>query len=359
MSDFNLPVAQSFDCIPEPILYLENGLVQYRNPAAARLSWLPPVGEPFSELPEEETDAALSLTAGGQTWTVLLWACGAGRLLRLTPAEERPTLPNERIPFLLQQLRGPLAGMMSSEELIQTALTSDQRREQESVLARYSRSQLRVLRMLRLLELAAFPEGKLPIDFMPQVMDLVGLCRWCLHELEGLVRMAGCEITLKVPRRTVYVKCDDEMFLYLVCQLVSNALRATGAGGQIVLRLEVRRQRAYFSVEDNGPGLTREKLSLLFDPAQGGDGLRNVGEGLSLGIPVCRKIAGYHDGSIVISNLPERGVRATFSLPLYHPGPTVMCESPRRIDTTNGFGIALRELSDVLPEECFHPAEME
>ncbi|MCD7734760.1 MAG: sensor histidine kinase [Clostridiales bacterium] len=359
MSDFNLPVTQTLDCMPEPILYLEDGLVQYRNPAAARLAWLPSVGSPLPELLETEADAALSLTAGGRRWTAVSWACGAGWLLRLSPGEEQSVLPNDRIPFLLQKLRGPLAGMMSSEELVRMALTPDQKREQGDVLARYSKSQLRVLRMLRLLELAALPDGELPFDFTPQVMDLVGLCRWCLHELEGLVRMAGCEIVLKAPRRTVYARCDDQMFLYLVCQLVSNALRATGAGGQIVLRLEVRRQRAYLSVEDNGPGLTREKLSLLFDPTRGGDALRDVGEGLSLGIPVCQKIAGYHDGSLVVSNLPERGVRVTFSLPLYHPGPTVACESPRQIDTTNGFGIALRELSDVLPEECFHPEEME
>ncbi|MCD8385214.1 MAG: sensor histidine kinase [Clostridiales bacterium] len=359
MSNFNLPVAQSFDCIPDPILYLENGLVQYRNPAAARLGWLPLVGEPLPEPLEAETDAALSLTAEGRPWTALSWACGAGRLLRLSPVEEPTVLPNHRIPFLLRQLRGPLAGMMSAEELLRTAMTPDQRREQEKALNRYSKSQLRTLRMLRLLELAALPEGEAPVDFMPQVMDLTGLCRWCLHEVEGLVRMAGCEISLKIPRRTVYAKCDDQLFLYLVCQLVSNALRATGRGGQILLRLELRRQWAYLSVEDDGPGLTREKLSLLFDPAKGGDTLKDAGEGLSLGISVCRKIAGYHGGSMMVSSLPERGVRATFSLPLHQPGSAIECETPRQIDTTNGFGIALRELSDVLPEECFRPEEME
>ncbi|MCC8129238.1 MAG: sensor histidine kinase [Clostridiales bacterium] len=359
MSDFNLPVAQSFDCMPEPILYVEGGLVQYRNPAAARLAWLPPVGEPLPELLEGETDATRSLTAEGKPWTAVSWTCGEGQLLRLSPVEEQPILPNDRIPFLLQRLRGPLAGMMSSGELIRTVLTADQKQKEEGVLARYSKSQLRVLRMLRLLELAALPEGELPYDYTPQVMDLVGLCRWCFHEMEGLVNMAGREITLKVPRRTVYVKCDDQMILYLVCQLVSNALRATEKGGKIVLRLELRRQRAYLSVEDDGPGLPQEKLACLFDPSRGGDGLRDIGEGLSLGIPVCRKIVGYHDGSILLRNLPERGVRATVSLPLYQPRPATVCETPRQIDTTNGFGVALRELSDVLPEECFHPEGMD
>ncbi|MCD8382085.1 MAG: sensor histidine kinase [Clostridiales bacterium] len=359
MSDLNLPVAQSFDCIPEPILYLVGGLVQYRNPAAARLSWLPPVGEPLPEMLETDADAALSLTAEGRPWTALSWACGAGQLLRLTPVEEQAVLPNDRIQHLLQQLRGPLSGMMSSEELLQLAMTPDQKREQQEVLARYSKSQLRILRMLRLLELAALPEKEPPFDFTPQAMDLTGLCRWCLYELEELVRMSGCEIALKAPRRTVYAKCDDQMFLYLVCQLVSNALRATGNGGHILLRLEIRRRWAYLSVEDDGPGLAREKLPLLFDPSRGGDALRDAGEGLNLGISVCRKIAGYHGGSLVVSNLPERGVRATFSLPLYQPGPTVECEAPRQIDSTNGFGIALRELSDVLPEECFRPELLE
>ncbi|MCD7760927.1 MAG: sensor histidine kinase, partial [Clostridiales bacterium] len=294
MSDFNLPVAQSFDCMPEPILYVEGGLVQYRNPAAARLVWLPPVGEPLPEPLEGETDDARSLTVEGRPWTVLSWASGAGRLLRLSPVEERPILPNDRIPFLLQQLRGPLAGMMSSEELIRMILTAEQKREEGAALARYSKSQLRALRMLRLLELAALPDETPPFDFTPQVMDLVGLCRWCLHELEGLVSMAGREITLKVPRRTVYAKCDDQMFLYLVCQLVSNALRATERGGRIVLRLELRRQRAYLSVEDDGPGLTREKLACLFDPARGGYGILYIGEGLNMGIPVYRKSPGYN-----------------------------------------------------------------
>ncbi len=359
MSDLNLPVEQSFDCIPEPILYLEDGLVQYRNPAAARLAWLPPVGQSLPELLETTSDAALSLTVQGKAWTALSWTCGAGRLLRLSPVEETPILPNDRISFLLRLLRGPLSGMMSSEELLQLALTPDQKRKQEGALAQYNKSQLRVLRMLRLLELASLPEQETPFDFDPQVVDLVGLCRWCLRELEELVRMAGCTLSLQVPPRTVYAKCDDQMFLYLVCQLVSNALRATGKGGHIVLRLEVRRQWAYLSVEDDGPGLTREKLSLLFDPTQGGDSLQDVGGGLNLGIPVCRKIAGYPGGSLILSNLPERGVRATFSLPLCLPGPSVICETPRPIDSSNGFSVPLRELSDVLPASSFRPEDLE
>ena len=47
-----------------------------------------------------------------------------------------------------------------------------------------------------------------------------------------------------------------------------------------------------------------------------------------------------------------------FSVPLCRPSSAPQINSPRRINSTNGVPLVLRELSDVLPERCFSPKDL-
>lgn len=360
MSELSLPIGVIFDRFPDPVVLLEGGRVCYANPAArAQLPGLVvdgPVPEPFQELPESG-GGLIHWQERGWLVSVELWA--GHTLVRLSSPQTASILPDRRVPVLAQKLRLPLTALISSEELLAGLLTPEQRKRGDRYLARSTKAQLRLLRMIRSLELAALSPGELPYGFHPEPVDLKGLLHEAYRQLTDLVQQAGCTISLQEAPGNYYVPCDDELFLVQLYHLVSNALRATGAGGNLVLRLERTKRRALVSVEDDGPGLTPTELAQLFDPTQGGDTLRTAGSGLGLGITVCQKIAQLHQGSLLFANRADRGVRATVSLPLCPPSGGLELHSPVPYpDTSNGFPLVLRELSDVLPETCFLPEDL-
>ena len=106
MRDLELPIGTAFDPVPEPMAYLSENCITYCNPAFSRA--FPELG-PGSPLPEdwqELTGSAAALLRGnGRDWTALTWPFQGGILLRLTPVESQPLLPNHRLGLLSQKLR--------------------------------------------------------------------------------------------------------------------------------------------------------------------------------------------------------------------------------------------------------------
>lgn len=354
MSDWNLPIGVAFDRMSDPVFLLKDNQIAYLNPAAAAcfadlaVDSAPP--EEFSLL---APDCAASLTLNGRSWSALLWPCGEGELVQLTPADESSLLPDRRVPFLVRQLRSPLSALIYCGESVERVLSPEQMERVEKPLARSHKAQARLMRAFRMLDLAALPEGEEPYDFHLQPADLTGLLNETVHQLSDPLSELNCQLRFVNNTRNLCAYCDDHLLQTLIYHLVSNALRAMGRDGEITLRLEQRRDLALISVEDNGPGMTAQQLSTLFAPAEGGESLADPFHGLGLGITAARKIAQLHGGSLVLANRPERGVRATFSLKLCSPGAPMALHSPRLADSGNGLPLVLRELSDVLPEACY------
>lgn len=94
--------------------------------------------------------------------------------------------------------------------------------------------------------------------------------------------------------------------------LVENALRAAGDGGSV--RVEVRRREeegeVEVAVQDSGPGVTSDQLSRIFEPY-----FSTHSGGTGLGLPIARRIAEGHGGTLSARNLPEGGFEVVLRLP--------------------------------------------
>ncbi len=357
MTDFSLTIGDAFDRLDSPVFWLRGGCVAYCNPAARRL--LPDLApgqsapEDLSALPAE---GSASLRLGGRNWSARFWMSGEGQLFCLSDADAVSVLPDRRIPLLMQKLRGPLSVFLSSSQFIEQALTPRQTEDMASFLARQYKAQLRILRLMRNLELAALADGERPYDFTPVTLDLGGLLHEIGRQLDMPVQETGCTLTLQLPSSNLYARCDDQLLQIQLYHLVSNSIAAMRpSGGSIRLRLERSGAMAHLLVTDNGPGIDARAALYLFQPAEGNDLLSEAGRGLGIGVTVCRKIARLHGGSVLFSSQPGGGTSVCLSLPLVDPGPSPEFNSLRVSDSSNGVPLVLRELSDVLPEHLFLP----
>jgi signal transduction histidine kinase len=114
-------------------------------------------------------------------------------------------------------------------------------------------------------------------------------------------------------RAMTWVEGDAHRLERVVSNLVSNALKYSGPGLPVTVRLETRGARACVSVFDRGPGLTSEEARRVFDRYQRAGGSQQPGYGL--GLFICRKIVEAHRGRIGVASTPGRGSRFFFDLP--------------------------------------------
>jgi signal transduction histidine kinase len=119
------------------------------------------------------------------------------------------------------------------------------------------------------------------------------------------------------------IRCAPEQIHQVLLNLIQNAFKAlrkwdVSGGDPLKGELEKRvvvsldafetdelRSMIRVSIEDNGPGISRENLEKIFIPFFTTDPA-----GTGLGLPICRKIIQAHGGTIEVSSVP--GVTTQF-----------------------------------------------
>ncbi|MEO8378558.1 MAG: ATP-binding protein [Acidobacteriota bacterium] len=102
---------------------------------------------------------------------------------------------------------------------------------------------------------------------------------------------------------------DERLLRGAVTNLIENAFQAA-PGGRVRLRSESFDSRAVISVEDNGPGISPELLSKIFDPY-----FSTKTSGTGLGLAIARKAIEEHGGHIRAENV-HPGLRVVIELPM-------------------------------------------
>ena len=85
--------------------------------------------------------------------------------------------------------------------------------------------------------------------------------------------------------------------------LIRNAAQAMDFTGELILRTEIRDGQALVSVIDSGNGIPPEISDRIFDPFFT---TKKQGEGMGLGLDICKRIIEAHNGTITFSSVPGR-----------------------------------------------------
>lgn len=112
---------------------------------------------------------------------------------------------------------------------------------------------------------------------------------------------------------------DIHRLTQVVDNLISNAVKYTPLGGEIIINLKEKKDKLIFRIWDNGPGLNKEDLERVFSEFQKLSAAPTGGESSTgLGLSICRKIILLHNGQIWVDSEPGSGSEFCFSLPVEH-----------------------------------------
>ena len=139
--------------------------------------------------------------------------------------------------------------------------------------------------------------------------DLAALFFGVVEEM----REAGRDVRMQPTEPLVY-ECRPTALKRAVRNLLDNAVKYGKSASVDIRRLS---QTIEVNIDDNGPGVPQQELSRVLEPFYRLDDSRSRETGgAGLGLAIVRSIAQLHGGTLVLSNRPTGGLRATITLPL-------------------------------------------
>lgn len=214
------------------------------------------------------------------------------------------------------ELRTPIAAICNELEV---ALRRPRSPEEWSRSAQTSLDELR--RLARVMDsLLRFAQVDAAHSARTDDVELASLVDEVTAMHASSARAAGVELAVRCDT-DAHVHGDADMLSTAISNLVANAIRYTPRGGTITATVELGDDAAHVHVDDTGRGLAPGELEAIFTPfARGAQAKTADTNGLGLGLPIARKIAERHGGTIAANNRPTGGARFSIRLPL--PGPT-------------------------------------
>jgi signal transduction histidine kinase len=153
------------------------------------------------------------------------------------------------------------------------------------------------------------------IELRPLVADAVTIVRR---------DPAGQSVEIGIEGDDVSASVDDELIRATVLNLVLNAAQAMGGHGRIVLKLGRSGDQACIEVRDNGPGIPLDIREKVFEPF-----FTTKARGGGLGLPIARRTAELHGGSLTLECPDTGGTVVTMRLPFRPAAPAGGPERPR------------------------------
>ncbi|MGD2181309.1 ATP-binding protein [Lusitaniella coriacea] len=232
----------------------------------------------------------------------------------ITKLKELDRLKSEFVATASHELRTPLTGMaMSINLLLET--TQEKLSDREIELLQAAEEDVERLRGLvnDLLDLSKIESGRLEMEFSEVEADF--LLEKAVSALQIQAEEKQIELLQHVPENLPQVRADPNKIVWVLTNLIANALRYTEVGGEIQVSAYKKGTWIQFSVEDDGEGIPWEYQSKIFDKFVQVKTEKDVG-GSGLGLAICKEMVQAHGGKIWVDSTPGEGSTFAFSVPV-------------------------------------------
>jgi PAS domain S-box-containing protein len=215
------------------------------------------------------------------------------------------------------ELRTPLNGIIGFSEMIELAMKGPLPpgyREYAKLIHQSGEHLCNVINDI--LDLAKVDAGKFELRCEPEV-DPVRIAEVCATLMRGRAETGGVELAVRVGEPVPLLVADPTRLKQILLNLVSNAIRFTNPGGTVALAVHRGRHRdVIFEVRDTGCGMTAPEIEIALEPfgQVDADFDRRHG-GTGLGLPLARRLAELHGGSLSVASVKGSGTTITVVLP--------------------------------------------
>jgi signal transduction histidine kinase len=221
--------------------------------------------------------------------------------------------------IIAHDLRNPVQSLLMASEMLQCnydMLNEEKRRNYIGKL--HKNTELTADLLENLLNWSRSQRGKL--TYKPESLDLCVLAVETIELLKEHAESKSIGVVSRIAENTEAVG-DKDMVKTVIRNLVSNAVKFTPVGGEVVLSVQETDDWVEVTVSDNGVGILPEDLDTLFriDTQKTTMGTAKE-KGTGLGLILCKEFVQINKGNIRAESEPGKGSAFTFTLPVFAGG---------------------------------------
>lgn len=217
--------------------------------------------------------------------------------------------------IISHDLRSPFSSIIGfSDILVEQIHENDYQGIEEYARIIQSASQQAMDLLTNLLEWSRTQSERMA--FSPSKIELSPVIDGVVGFFKETIQQKSISIVRKIPKN-LHVMADVYMLKGVLRNLISNGLKFTRPGGEIIVRAWPSGSQVVVSVTDNGMGIKEEDLKKLFrvDYTHSTPGT-NHEKGSGLGLLLCKEFVEMHGGEIWAESQIEKGTVFYFTMPL-------------------------------------------
>ena len=217
--------------------------------------------------------------------------------------------------FLSHDLAQPLGNIQTLADLLASDLKDGRMDEAQDLIEIIQRSSKQGTQLIQEFIKQEFLEST-GTEVIKRRVDLVGAIREFIKNYQQTQQITQKIFHYLPGRESLYLELDDNKFMQVINNLISNALKFTPDGGEITVSLEEKETTVLIMLQDTGVGIPEKYHATLFDKftkarRPGLKGEPSVG----LGMSIIKTIVEWHQGQIWFESEENKGTTFFIEFP--------------------------------------------
>ncbi len=220
---------------------------------------------------------------------------------------------DEFLAMLAHELRNPLAAIHNAVALGSHEADASDVAWSMEVIHRQTGQLSRLIDDL--LDVSRITQGM--VQLRKESLDISHVLNRAVDTVRGLLDERRHSLHVALPGGALSLEGDPVRMEQIFVNLLTNAAKYTGHGGQISLQATRENGQVVIRIKDNGVGIPPDRLPQMFELfAQGNRSLARTEGGLGIGLTVVRSLTQMHGGSVqATSEGPDQGSEFVVRLP--------------------------------------------
>jgi signal transduction histidine kinase/ligand-binding sensor domain-containing protein/DNA-binding response OmpR family regulator len=222
---------------------------------------------------------------------------------------------------LTHEFRTPLTVILGMAEQIRMA-PKQYLKQGTQLIENNGRSLLRLINQL--LDLSKLEGNTLQLRMIQA--DVISYLRYITASFQTYANSRNLSLRFFAQPETLHMDYDPDQLQQIMYNLISNAVKFTPSGGEVVVRIQQEQNILRIKVQDNGVGIAKAAQALIFDrfyqvsanPEQ--EHIRKVA-GTGIGLAHTRELVKLMKGQIEVESELNKGTVFTVSLPIEQNAP--------------------------------------
>lgn len=232
-------------------------------------------------------------------------------------AEQSNIAKSRFLATMSHELRTPLNAIIGFSEVMKAEMLGEHSTPQYKEYSGdiHTSGQHLLTLINELLDLSRIEAGK--YDLNEDAVRLIDVTDDSVNMLKVRAANKGIELVCKYDEKAPKVWADERAIRQVVLNLLSNAIKFTPQSGTITITVGwTAGGGQYISVRDTGPGIPQDEIATVLSSfGQGSLAAKTAEQGAGLGLPICQKIMGLHDGTFDLHSKLRVGTEVIVTLP--------------------------------------------